>query len=450
METKNNFLSPFQKFIKIESFSGILLLFAAIAALIWANSPWSEGYTALQHYHLGYKSDRFELNLSLLHWINDGFMAVFFFLIGLEIKREFLIGELNTPKKLAFPLVGAIGGMIIPVVFFLFINQYFSGHADATLHGWGIPMATDIAFSLAILKVLGDKVPISLKIFLTAFAIVDDLGAVIVIALFYSGTIQMVFLGAALVLLAILYFLSNKGYYSKFLMIIFGIAIWILFLKSGVHPTLAGILLAFSVPIRQKVDTSQFLSRLEEITTKIKGSSELKEPILSAEQIHEIDELQEWTNKYQSPLQNLEHNLHDWVAYFIIPIFALANSGVILSSSEGLDFPLVINIALCLLFGKSIGVSLFVLLANKLKVISIPSDISKSQIIGVSFLAGIGFTMAVFIASLAFADQPKYIDSAKIGILIGSSISGIIGYVLLKSQSKKAAKNPEPEILSQN
>ncbi|MBU2949776.1 Na+/H+ antiporter NhaA [Tamlana agarivorans] len=445
MEPKNNILSPIQKFIKIESFSGILLLFAAILALAWANSPYSAGYTALWEYHLGYKSERFELYKPLILWINDGFMAVFFFLIGLEIKREFLIGELNTPKKLAFPLVGAIGGMVIPVVFFVIINQFMSTHPDDTLHGWGIPMATDIAFSLAILKVLGDKVPISLKIFLTAFAIVDDLGAVIVIALFYTGTIKMLLLGAALVLIAILYLLSYRGYFSKFVMTIFGIAIWILFLKSGVHPTLAGILLAFSVPIRQKVDTSQFLSRLEEITTKIKGSSELKEPILSAEQIQEIDELQHWTNKYQSPLQHLEHHLHDWVAYFIIPIFALANSGVILSSSEGLDFVLVLNIAVCLLLGKSIGVSIFVLLAEKLKIISIPPDITKTQVIGVSFLAGIGFTMAIFIASLAFTEHHIYVDSAKIGILIGSTISGIIGYVILNKQGKKMLTQSEPE-----
>ncbi|KAB1066857.1 Na+/H+ antiporter NhaA [Tamlana haliotis] len=448
MEPKSNILSPIQKFIKIESFSGILLLFAAILALAWANSPYSASYTALWEYHLGYKSETFELYKPLILWINDGFMAVFFFLIGLEIKREFLIGELNTAKKLAFPLVGAVGGMLIPVLFFVLINNTLSTHPGDTLHGWGIPMATDIAFSLAILKVLGNKVPISLKIFLTAFAIVDDLGAVIVIALFYSGTIKMALLGAALVLLAILYFLSHKGYYSKFLMIIFGIAIWILFLKSGIHPTLAGILLAFSVPIRQKADTSVFLTRLEEITNKIKSSSELKEPILSAEQIHEIDELQHWTNEYQSPLQHLEHHLHDWVAYFIIPIFALANSGVVLSSSEGLDLVLVANIAVCLLLGKSIGVSIFVLLADKLKIIKIPSDITTAHIIGVSFLAGIGFTMAIFIASLAFTEHHIYVDSAKIGILIGSSISGIIGYMLLNRQGNKMAKLDEPKPVS--
>lgn len=425
--SQNHLLSPFQKFVKIESFSGILLFLATVIAFIWANSPLADSYSALWEYKIGVTIKDFELNKPLILWINDGLMAVFFFLIGLEIKREFLIGELNSIKKIAFPLFGALGGMIIPVLFFFLLNKN-----PETLQGWGIPMATDIAFSLAILKVLGNRIPLSLKVFLTAFAIVDDLGAVLVIALFYSGSIKIMLLVIALVLLTILYLLSYRGFYSKFIMISLGIIIWTLFLKAGIHPTLAGILLAFSVPIRQQIKTPEFIDNLVTITNNIKHSHELSKPILSKEQIQEIDDLEDWTNKYQSPLQHLEHNLHDWVAYFIIPLFALANAGVALNNDVPLHLPLVINIAVCLFFGKSIGISLIVILAKKLKIIDIPSDITTPQIIGVSFLAGIGFTMAIFIASLAFSSNPAYIDSAKIGILIGSVISAIAGYLILR------------------
>ncbi len=428
---KKVLLTPFQKFVKIESFSGILLMITTLIALIWANSPYGESYASIWQYKVGFTTDGFELNKPLILWINDGFMAVFFFLIGLEIKRELLIGELNSIKKIAFPLFGALGGMLVPVLFFVFLNQN-----PETFKGWGIPMATDIAFSLAILKLLGNRIPLSLKIFLTAFAIVDDIGAVLVIAIFYSGSLNIMMLLSALLLLAVLYYFSFKGFYSKFLLVSFGIIIWVLFLKSGIHPTVAGILLAFSVPIRQKIDTSTFIDNLVSITDNIKQSAVLDKPILSKEQIEEIDDLEDWTNKYQSPLQHLEHKLHGWVAYFIIPIFALANAGVLISSDVKLDTALIQNIVICLVLGNSIGISSIVFIARKLKLVEIPEDINNQQIIGVSFLAGIGFTMAIFIASLAFENSPMYIDSAKIGILIGSLISAIIGYLILRFNKK--------------
>jgi NhaA family Na+:H+ antiporter len=420
-------LSPFQKFVKIESFSGILLLVATIIALVWANSSFSESYASLWNYKIGFSTPSFELNKPLILWINDGFMAIFFFLIGLEIKREFLIGELNSVKKMAFPLFGAIGGILVPVLLFMFLNQN-----PITFKGWGIPMATDIAFSLAIIKVLGNRVPLSLKIFLTAFAIVDDIGAVLVIAIFYSGAIKINLLIIALLLLSVLYFFSYKGFYSKFILVVFGVVIWTLFLKSGIHPTLAGILLAFSVPIRQKIQTREFIDNLVKITDNIKNTSETDETILSKEQIKQIDNLEDWTTKYQSPLQHLEHNLHDWVAYFIIPIFALANAGVVLNSDMNLDIPLVRNIIICLVIGNSIGITSIILIAKKLKFIEIPRDINLQHIIGVSFLAGIGFTMAIFIASLAFVGDQVFIDSSKIGILIGSLIAALLGYTILR------------------
>lgn len=422
-------LSPFQKFVNIESFGGILLLAATALALVWSNSPFADSYNSLWQYKIGFTTESFELNKPLILWINDGLMAIFFFLIGLEIKREFLIGELNSAKKIAFPLVGALGGMIIPVALFFLLNKN-----PETLQGWGIPMATDIAFSLAILKALGSKIPLSLKVFLTAFAIVDDLGAVLVIALFYSGTIKLSLLGVALLLLAVLYVLSYKGFYSKFLIIIFGVVIWVLFLKSGIHPTLAGILLAFSVPIRQKIKTPEFIDNLVGLTNNIKQAAVLNTPILSKAQIQEIDDLEDWIGKYQSPLQHLEHGLHGWVAYFIIPVFALANAGIALNSSVPLQMALAVNIIVALVLGKSIGITALVLLSKKLKLITVPDDISTRHIIGVSFLAGIGFTMSIFIAGLAFADSPVYIDSAKIGILIGSLVSALIGFVVLKTK----------------
>lgn len=434
---KKLFLTPLQKFVKIESFSGILLMIATVIALAWANSPFGESYRDLWQYDIGIITKSFEFTLPSILWINDGLMAIFFFLIGLEIKRELVIGELNTTKKIAFPLVGALGGMVIPVTLFLLLNQN-----PETVKGWGIPMATDIAFSLAILNVIGKRVPLSLKIFLTAFAIVDDIGAVLVIAVFYSGSINTTLLLTALGLIGFLYLLSYKGYYSKYVMIILGIAIWFLFFHAGIHPTVAGIMLAFSVPMKQKINTATFLRNLDFIYKDIKGAIVLQEPILSNEQLEKLNDLQTWTTKFRSPLQSLEHSLHGWVAYFIIPIFALANAGVMIDSSVELDTAIVINIILALIVGKSIGVTSFVMLAQKIRIIEVPKDIDFKQIVGVSFLAGIGFTMAIFIASLAFETHPEYVDSAKIGILIGSFISAIIGYVLLKMATKKPPQLP--------
>lgn len=433
---KKFLLTPFQKFVKIESFSGILLLLTTIIALVWANSSFGDVYRDLWQYNIGIVTDSFQFSKPLILWINDGLMAVFFFLIGLEIKRELMIGELNSAKKIAFPLVGALGGILAPVIFYLVLNQN-----PATAKGWGIPMATDIAFSLAVLNVLGKRVPLSLKIFLTAFAIVDDIAAVLVIALFYSGSIHISLLLIALILLAGLYFLSFKGLYSKYLYLFMGIIIWFLFLKSGIHPTVAGILVAFSIPIRQGIYTATFLEQLENVYKNIKGATILKTPVLSSEQFRHIDELENWSAKYRSPLQHLEHKLHGWVAYFIIPVFALANAGVLIDSSAYLDKAIITNIVICLVLGKGIGISTLVMFAKKIKLIEVPGDIGFKKIIGVSFLAGIGFTMAIFIASLAFASTPEFIDSAKIGILIGSFISAIIGYLILRmdSSNKKGA-----------
>ena len=331
--------------------------------------------------------------------------------------------------------MGALGGMILPVTLFIIINQN-----PQTANGWGIAMATDIAFALAILKLLGDKVPVALKIFLTAFAIIDDMAAVLIIAIFYSGSIQLIMLVIAFALLAMLYFFAYKGYYSKFVLIVVGAIVWYLFLKSGLHPTIAGVLLAFSVPLRQKINTSNFVKSLNSISDKIKSNPEKLSPVLSTIQIQEIDNLEDWTSKYQSPLQHIEHRLHNWVAYFIIPLFALANAGVVLNTEIPLDQTLIVTIMICLVVGKSVGITSLIFVANKMRWITIPKGINMRHIIGVSFIAGVGFTMSVFIASLAFASRPEYLDSAKIGILIGSLTSALIGYFILARNGTKKAK----------
>ena len=422
-------LSPFQKFVKIESLSGILLLATTILALVWANSPYASSYDAIWNYELGITTQSFEFTKPVILWINDGLMAIFFLLIGLEIKREILIGELNSVKKLAFPLFGALGGMIIPIALFFLINQN-----PETQDGWGISMATDIAFSLAVLNALGKRIPLNLKIFLTAFAIVDDLGAVMVIALFYSGTIKMGLLAIAFGILGLLYILAARQFFSKFLLLIAGIAVWFLFLKAGIHPTIAGILLAFSVPVRQKMVTDDFINSLGKFYNDFKKARILKKPILSKQQLAQLNNLDETTDQFRSPLQSLEHDLHGWVAYCIIPIFALANAGISINGVESVNSSFATTIIIALVLGKGIGVSGIVLLAQKLKWITIPKNISKQQIIGVSFLAGIGFTMAIFIANLAFSSC-IYLNSAKIGVLIGSLIAAVIGYIILRRTS---------------
>ena len=432
-------LTPFQKFVQLESFSGILLAIATVIALIWANSSFYDSYAAFLNFEIGFSSDFFSLKKPLILWINDGFMAIFFFLIGLEIKREVLVGELNSTKKALFPFFGALGGMSVPVLLFFILNNN-----PETQSGWGIPMATDIAFSLAILKALGKRVPLALKVFLTAFAIVDDIGAVLVIAIFYSTSLQLDLLLYALLLIGSVTLFSLKVRYSKYINIFAGIIAWVLFLKAGIHPTLAGILMAFAVPMHRKIKGTGFIEQLKSLTDKIYSNSNPQAVLLTNDQIKNIDQLEDLTEKYQSPLQSLENRLHDWVAYFIIPVFALANAGVALSSDVPLEWTLIMNLSICLVLGNSIGISSIVLLAQKLKLVQIPHGITKRHIIGASFIAGVGFTMSIFIATLAFYETPQYVDSAKIGILIGSLVSGAIGATILYiSGSKKDDQKAE-------
>lgn len=420
-------LSPFQKFVRIESFGGILLIAATALALIWANSPLGGWYDSFWNFKIGIKTPDFELVKPLRLWVNDGLMTIFFFLIGLEIKRELMIGELNSVRKASLPILAALGGMVMPVVLFLALNKN-----PETAGGWGIPIATDIAFSLAILKLLGNRIPLSLKVFLTAFAIVDDLGAILVIALFYGAGINWSLLIYGLILILLLGFLTLARVYSKYLVLVIGLIAWVLFLKSGIHPTIVGVLLALTIPIRQRTDLATFAQNLSEITTDFQSCPDNQKPVLTHKQIGMIDNLESWTIQVQSPLQHLEHKLHNWVAWLIMPLFALANAGVVFGSNMHPEWSLFSNLAISLVLGKSIGITLFSYIGLKAGLIELPEGVAMRQIVGVSFLAGVGFTMSIFIANLAFVDNTVFMDSSKIGILAGSLVSGLIGYLLLR------------------
>ncbi len=420
-------LSPFQKFVRIESLGGILLLAATLVALIWANSPLGGWYESFWDYKIGIRTPDFELVKPLRLWVNDGLMTIFFFLIGLEIKRELMIGELNTVRKASLPIVAAIGGMVLPLAFFLVLNRN-----PETVSGWGIPIATDIAFSLAILKLLGNRIPISLKVFLIAFAIVDDLGAILVIAFFYGGGISWSLLIYGLLLILLLGVLTLTGVYSRYLVLVVGLIAWVLFLKSGIHPTLVGVLLALTVPIRQRTNLASYAQNLSDIAAGFQNCPESRKPVLTHKQIEMIDNLESWTMQVQSPLQHLEHKLHNWVAWMIMPLFALANAGVVFGSGMQPEWALSSNLAISLVLGKSIGITLFSMIGLKMGLIELPEGVTNRQIVGVSFIAGVGFTMSIFIANLAFADQAVFTESSKIGILAGSLLSGLIGYLLLR------------------
>lgn len=425
-------ITPFQRFVNIESLGGMLLFGATLMALIWANSPYAHIYQSLWEYKIGLGTESFTLVKPLILWVNDGLMAVFFFLIGLEIKRELSIGELNSVRKASLPFIAAIGGMLVPVLLFLVLNSN-----PETAHGWGIPMATDIAFSLAILQILGKRVPLGLKVFLTAFAIIDDIGAVLVIAIFYSSSIDWMLLAYSLVPFLVLGYLSYKGIFFKYLTLLLGIVIWALFLKANIHPTIAGVLLAATVPIGRKVNIKAYTEELKSIANKIGSSSSTDGNVLSKEQISYIDSLEDWTADVQSPLQHLEHNLHPWVGYIIIPLFAFSNAGVSFGSNLDLDSYLIGDLVICLIVGNLLGITLMTYLGVKLKVAVLPDGVGFKQVIGAALLAGVGFTMSIFIANLAFTENQVYIDSAKIGILVGSLISGLLGYLVLRIGGNK-------------
>ena len=421
-------LSPFQEFFQQEASSGILLIVATLIALAWANSPWAETYIHLWEAKLSISIGPFGISKDIIHWINDGLMAVFFFVVGLEIKREVLVGELSSPRQAILPIVAAIGGMALPAGFYLLFNS--SGPARA---GWGIPMATDIAFALGVLSLLGKRAPLSLKIFLTAVAIVDDLGAVLVIALFYTSEIAWISLLFAALFLVALIAMNRLGVRNPLVYALLGIGLWVAFLKSGVHATIAGVLLAMTIPVRTRINTEEFLTHAGYFLDNFRKHGKPGENVLTnKDQRAAIMAIEVAAEHAQAPLQRFEHILHPWVSYFIMPIFALANAGVALKGDLFSVFiqPVTLGIMAGLVFGKQIGVFLASFLAIKLKWADLPTGMTWLRLYGLSWLTGIGFTMSLFIASLAFGNS-EFLSPAKTGILVASLVSGMVGAVIL-------------------
>ncbi len=398
-------------FISKETISGIILVIAAIVAIIWANSPWADSYHYVWHeLHMKFGfGNWFDLDASLNHWINDGLMAIFFFTVGLEIKREVMEGELSSLKKASLPIMAAVGGMIFPAIIYTFFNY----DNPQTINGWGIPMATDIGFALGVLSLLGDKVSINLKIFLTALAIADDLGAIMVIALFYTdpSTIDYTQLWIALAFVVVLIGANKMGVRSGTFYGLVGLfGVWIAFVYSGIHATFAGVLIAMTVPARTKIAEKDFLKEAKKLRAIFEKNT-VSGNLLSVEQTHAVAHMEKLLEEVQTPLQKLEHAIHPFVAFIVLPLFALSNAGLVI--------------------GKFLGVTLLSKLMVKLKLSALPQNVAWPEIYGVAMLAGVGFTMSIFISDLAF-DDPLLIEKAKVGVMIATVISSLLGLLILK------------------
>lgn len=432
-------LKPINDFLHKEASGGILLIIFTIIALAWANSPWFQSYHDLWHSNIIIAlGNLLTFDYSIHHWINDGLMAIFFFTVGLEIKRELLVGELSSAQKASLPVAAAMGGMIVPAVLYVVFNA-----GGAGTDGWGIPMATDIAFVVGIMALLGPRVPLTLKIFVLALAIADDLGAVLVIAVFYTSEVSVVALLAAAIVLLILTVLNKLGTKSLVPYTLLGIILWIAFLKSGVHATIAGVLLAFTIPASARYNTKRFSDKTKELLNKFDETGEHGENVLADEgRQTDVMAIEENCKKILTPLQRFEHGLHPWVAYFIIPVFALANAGVTLAGMDilgAVTSPVSLGIIAGLFIGKQVGIFGFSYLAVKLKLGSLPEGVNWKMLYAAGILAGIGFTMSLFIAGLAFSDE-SLIELSKIGVLSASLISGIVGFILLKTAIDKNTK----------
>ena len=380
----------FSEFLKADSAGGILLIFTTILALLFVNSPMAHIYDSFLHLHMGIRVGDYSLDKTLIHWINDGLMAIFFLMVGLEVKREIIDGSLSSLHQIALPAIAAVGGMAIPALVYVLFN---SGDPEA-MRGWAIPTATDIAFALGILSLLGNRIPVSLKVFLMALAIIDDLGAIIVIALFYTVDLSILSIYIASGSLLLLVLFNYLGYSRKSLFFVVGLVLWVSVLKSGVHATLAGVALAFTIPFKATDDKGQNFS----------------------------------------PLKEIEHGLHPWITFLILPLFAFVNAGVDMRqiSIEQIAGPVPMGIMLGLFVGKQLGVFGFSWLAIKFNIATLPKGSSWLMLYGVSLLTGIGFTMSLFIDSLAFTDDTLFAYTDKLAILIGTLLSAVLGYLVLR------------------
>ncbi len=423
-------IDPMSRFLNNSTMSGIVLFSAALLAIILSNSPWSDAFHHIWETKISIGFSDWQLSKTFHHWINDGLMAVFFFVVGLELKREIISGELSNPRNAILPIAAAIGGMIVPALIYLLFNP--SGEVQG---GWGTPMATDIAFALGILYLLGDKVPVSLKIFLTALAIADDLGAVLVIAFFYTSDINMISLLTGAVFLFVLFVANRIGVRSTIFYGIIGIGgLWLAFLMSGVHATIAAVLAAFTIPARVKYSETAFDRKLTSLMDQFRRADPNNSPTVTSEQLHILEKIRYISKNALTPLQRLEHAMHPLVAFVIMPLFALANAGITLSgdSITNLTSSVTLGVFFGLVLGKVIGVVGFVSVVTRLKLASLPKDFTRQHLLGVGFLAGIGFTMSLFISQLAFANK-VFVEEAKMGILLASLFAGLVGYFIIKT-----------------
>lgn len=431
---KNN---PIMRFAKMEASGGILLFICAIIAMVLANSSYSEWYTSLWHdeFELGFThhGKEYSFGKSLHFWINDFLMVIFFFVVGLEIKRELLVGELSSPRKALLPVVAALGGMVFPIAIFLFIN---GGEPGDT--GWGIPMATDIAFSLGVLSLLGSRVPTSLKVFLTAFAIADDLGAVMVIAIFYGHGFHFAPFLLALMVLAFMFVLNRYNVNKKWIYAVLGLFVWYFFLGSGIHTTVAGVLVALMIPVSSLVPNKSFYTSMKDDLDTFKSEeNNAQHELLDHEQLEALNNMQSRIDRVQSPLQSFEHGLENFVTFLVLPLFAFANAGVNFSSG-GVDLggTLPLAIIMGLIFGKLFGIYIFSWLSVKMRVANLPDGMDWKNLVGLSLLGGVGFTMALFVADLSFDKTTEIgvslLNNAKAGILIASGLTGLFGYLYLQ------------------
>lgn len=443
--TIEKILAPVSHFIHLEYTSGIVLLISVIIAIAWANSPFHEFYEHLWHINFSVGFDKFMLSHPLHIWINDGLMAIFFFVIGLELKREFMEGELSSLQKASLPMTAALGGMLVPAAIYFFIN---SG-TDAG-HGWGIPMATDIAFALALLSMASKRIPVSLKIFLSALAVADDLGAVLVIAFFYTDEINFVPLAIGAGFLILLMVGNRIGIRSTIFYLILGICVWIGFLLSGVHATIAGVLVAFTIPAVTRIDEQIYSSNLRKLSYDFEVDIPERGNLITPEQNKTIQKVKTLSMAAETPLQTIEHALHPWVAFGIMPLFALANAGIVISADffSSIANPVSIGVAAGLIIGKFSGILFFCWIMVKFRLSKLPEGANWKHIAGVALLAGIGFTMSLFISGLAF-ENPVFIDQAKYGILIASIFAGILGTIVLKNVGKSSS-DPKINHLTKN
>lgn len=434
-------IAPFERFLQQTTAGGIVLMGMTLLTLIVASSPWGDAYRHLWETPVRIGAGAYFLELSLHAWINEGLMALFFLLVGLEMKREILVGELSSLRNAALPVVAALGGMVVPAVIYLLLNP-----GSPARDGWGIPMATDIAFAIGILVLLAWRIPKNLIIFLTALAIADDLGAVLVIALFYTQTIDMRFLAGAAGVIGILFFCNRAGIRYALPYAFLGLLLWMTLLKSGIHGTLAGVMLAFTIPARPGYTPHQFDECLDKMTNAFRSkalSSREGEKSVDIDRMYAIAEnLEEASAAVQSPQQRMEHHLSPWVTFGVIPLFAMANAGldlVAMPFRQVLFEPVTLGVIAGLVLGKFFGISGFAWLSVKLGLARLPAGVQWRHILGAAWLGGIGFTMSLFIAQLAFTGKPALFEEARLGIIMASAIAAIVGLTWLSISARRSS-----------